>query len=67
MINVTHDGHRRRTRDLLATLIACLCQAFFNRVVFDDARITTYVPIFVRRRTLAQLRTGSSEFTEKLA
>jgi hypothetical protein len=34
---------------------------------FADARITTYVPIFVRRRTLAQLRTGSTEFTEKLA
>jgi len=35
--------------------------------VFDDARITTYVPIFVRRRTLARLRTGSPEFAEKLA
>lgn len=35
--------------------------------IFADVRITTYVPIFVRRRTVARLRTGSSEFTEKLA
>ena len=27
---------------------------------FQDARITTYVPIFVRRRTVEQLRAGLS-------
>ena len=27
---------------------------------FKDARITTYVPIFVRQRTVARLRTGSA-------
>ncbi len=32
---------------------------------FQDARITTYVPIFVRRRTVEQLRAGLSEITPK--
>jgi hypothetical protein len=27
---------------------------------FEDARIITYVPIFVRQRTVARLRTGSA-------
>jgi hypothetical protein len=27
---------------------------------FEDARITTYVPIFVRQRTVARLRSGSA-------
>jgi hypothetical protein len=45
-----------------------ICQELAEVIpAFDNARITTYVPIFVRRRTLARLRTGSSEFTEKLA
>ena len=32
---------------------------------FQDARITTYVPIFVRRRTVEQLRAGLSGITPK--
>lgn len=32
---------------------------------FQDARITTYVPIFVRRRTVEQLRAGLPENTPK--
>ena len=28
--------------------------------IFKGARITTYVPIFVRQRTVARLRTGSA-------
>ena len=30
---------------------------------FEGARITTYVPLFVRRRTVARLRTGWSGVT----
>ena len=32
---------------------------------FQDARITTYVPIFVRRRTVEQLRAGLSGIAPK--
>ena len=35
--------------------------------VFQDARITTYVPIFVRRRTVEQLRAGLSAITPQSA
>ena len=34
---------------------------------FQDARITTYVPIFVRRRTVEQLRAGLSGITPQSA
>jgi hypothetical protein len=47
---------------------AAICQELTEVIpTFDDARITTYVPIFVRRLTVARLRARSSEFTGKLA